>query len=44
MTIPVIGTAVVNNPYWVTRLYMSIDYPVDTFVVINNNGRGEIDE
>lgn len=44
MSIPVIGTAVVNNPYWVTRLYMSIDYPVDTFVVINNNGRGEIDE
>jgi GT2 family glycosyltransferase len=44
MSIPVIGTAVVNNPYWVTRLYMSIDYPVDNFVIINNNGRGEIDE
>lgn len=40
--IPVIGTAVVNTPYWVTRLLMSIDYPVDTFVVFNNNGRGQI--
>ena len=44
MSIPVIGTAVVSNPFWVTRLLMSIDYPVDNFVIINNNGRGEIDE
>lgn len=44
MTIPVIGTAVVNNPYWVSRLLMSIDYPVNDFVIINNNGRGQIDE
>jgi len=44
MTIPVIGTAVVNNPYWVKKLYMSIDYPVDNFLIINNNGRGEIDD
>jgi GT2 family glycosyltransferase len=44
MSIPVIGTAVVNNPYWVSRLLMSIDYPVDNFVIINNNGRGQIDE
>lgn len=44
MSIPVIGTAVVNNTYWVTRLLMSIDYPVDEFVIINNNGRGQIDE
>lgn len=42
-SIPVIGTAVVNSTYWVTRLLMSIDYPVDNFVVINNNGRGELD-
>jgi hypothetical protein len=42
--IPVIGVPVVNNPYWITRLLMSIDYPVDNFVVINNNGRGQIDE
>jgi len=44
MSIPVIGTAVVSNPYWVSRLLMSIDYPVDNFVIINNNGRGQIDE
>lgn len=44
MTIPVIGVPVVTNPFWVTRLLMSIDYPVDNFVIINNNGKGEIDE
>lgn len=42
--IPVIGAAVVSNPYWVSRLLMSIDYPVENFIIINNNGRGEIDE
>jgi hypothetical protein len=44
MTIPVIGVPVVTNPFWVTRLLMSVDYPVDNFVIINNNGKGEIDE
>jgi len=44
MTIPVIGTAIVNTPYWVYRLLYSIDYPVDTFVVFNTNGRGQISE
>lgn len=44
ISIPVIGVPVVSNPYWVTRLLMSIDYPVDNFVIINNNGRGEIDD
>jgi hypothetical protein len=39
MAIPVIGTAVVNDPYWVARLIMSVDHPVDEFVIINNNGR-----
>lgn len=42
--IPVIGVPVVTNPYWVTRLLMSIDYPVNDLVIINNNGKGEIDE
>lgn len=42
--IPTIGTAVVNSSYWVSRLIMSIDFPVENFVIINNNGRGEIDE
>jgi len=41
-SIPVIGTAVVNAPHWVYRLFYSIDYPVDTFVVFNNNGRDQI--
>lgn len=41
--IPVIGAPVVTNPYWITRLLMSVDYPVENFVIINNNGRGEID-
>jgi len=42
--IPVIGTAVVNSAYWVSRLLMSIDYPTENFIIINNNGRGELDE
>lgn len=42
--IPVIGTAVVNSSFWVSRLLMSVDYPVDNFVIINNNGRGDLDE
>lgn len=42
--IPVIGTAVVNSSYWVNRLLLSVDYPVKDFVIINNNGRGLLDE
>ena len=42
-SIPVIGTAVVKNPHWTKRLYESIDFPVDNFVIFNNNGKGEID-
>ena len=42
-SIPVLGTAIVNTPHWVWRLFYSIDYPVDNFVVFNNNGRGQID-
>lgn len=42
--IPMIGTAVVSNPRWVRRLIDSVDYPVREFLIINNNGRGEIDE
>lgn len=44
MSIPVIGVPVVNSSYWVSRLLMSIDYPVENFVIINNNGRGQIDK
>ena len=42
--IPVIGAPVVNNPYWIHRCVASVDYPVKNFVIINNNGRGEIDK
>lgn len=42
MKIPVIGTAIMKNPHWVERLYRSIDYPVENFVIFNNNGKGEI--
>ena len=41
--IPVLGTAIVNTPWWIYRLFYSIDYPVEHFVVFNNNGRGQID-
>lgn len=40
--IPVVGTAVMKNPKWVKRLYESIDYPLENFVIFNNNGNNEI--
>jgi hypothetical protein len=36
--IPILGTAIVNNPYWLYRLFYSIDYPVDKFVIVDNSG------
>ena len=44
MSIPVISAAIVNEPYWLYRLIASIDYPTDNLVIINNNGRGEINQ
>jgi FkbM family methyltransferase len=44
LSIPVIGTAVVNSSYWVKRLLKSIDYPVENFFIVNNNGKGELDD
>ena len=44
MSIPVIGVPVVTSTFWVSRLLMSIDYPVDELFIVNNNGRGELDE
>jgi hypothetical protein len=41
-SIPVIGTAIVNGPHWLKRLIESVDYPVDNFVIFDNNGRGQI--
>ena len=34
--IPIIGTAVMKNPHWVKRLYESIDYPLENFIIFNN--------
>jgi len=42
--IPVIGVPIVNGIHWLQRLIDSIDYPVNELCVINNNGRGELDE
>ena len=42
--IPVIGTAVVFDTYWVARLLASVDFPVENFFIVNNNGKGEITE
>jgi len=44
MSVPVIGTAVVNSAKWLKRLIESVDYPVDNFFIVNNNGRGELDK
>jgi GT2 family glycosyltransferase len=41
-TIPVVGTALVNGVHWLRRQIASVDYPIQDYVVINNNGRGEI--
>jgi len=40
--IPVMGTAIVNGVHWIDRLLTSIDYPIDNFIIINNNGRDQI--
>ena len=42
--IPLMGTLIVNGVHWLDRLMKTIDYPVDEFVIFNNNGRGEIDK
>lgn len=41
-SIPVLGTAIVNGAHWLQRQVQSIDYAVDHYIVINNNGRGEL--
>jgi hypothetical protein len=42
-SIPVLGSAIVNGVDWIRRQIRSIDYPVDRYILINNNGRGELD-
>ena len=40
--IPVMGSAIVNGVSWIRRQIASVDHPVDRYIVINNNGRGEL--
>ena len=42
--IPVIGTAIVNTVSWLEKLIASVNYPTENFVIINNNGRGQLTE
>jgi len=44
MSIPVIGTAIVNGTHWIKQLINSVDYPTDNFVIFDNNGRSELVE
>ena len=41
--VPVMGTLIVNGVHWLRKLIASVDHPVEEFVIINNNGRGQID-
>lgn len=43
-SIPVIGVPIVNGVHWLRRLIDSVDYPVENFFIVNNNGRGQIDK
>lgn len=40
--IPVMGVPIVNGVHWLKKLVDSIDYPINHFVIFNNNGRGHI--
>ena len=42
--IPVLGAAIVNGPHWLHKLISSVDHPVDNFLIVNNNGKGELNE
>lgn len=41
-SIPVIGAAIVNGFHWMERLINSVDFPVEKFIIIDNNGKGEL--
>jgi len=42
--IPVIGTATIIDTYWLRRLIASVDYPVESFFIINNGNKEYIEE
>jgi hypothetical protein len=37
-SIPVLGTAVVNGANWLVQQILTIDFPVDRYIVVNNSG------
>ena len=41
--IPVLGVLILNGPHWLKRQIESVDYPVENYLIINNNGKGELD-
>lgn len=43
-SIPVMGIPIVNGVHWLKRLIESIDFPIENLLIINNNGKGEIDK
>jgi len=42
--IPVLGIPIVNGVHWLKRLLDSVDYPVEKCIIINNNGKEELDD
>ena len=42
--IPVLGVLILNGAHWLKRQIESIDYPIENYLIINNNGRGELDK
>ena len=40
--IPVIGSLVVRQPKWIREQVESVDYPVENYIIFNNNGKGEL--
>lgn len=42
MSIPVLGTLILTEPKWVQLQMESIDFPIDEYIVINNNPTGDL--
>ena len=43
-SIPVVGTLVVSELQLLKEQIKSVDFPIENYVIFNNNGKGEIDE
>ena len=44
MSIPVLGTLVLTEPKWIKSQMESIDFPIDEYIVINNNPTGDLND